>query len=80
MDKNRRFLLFLGFTLLGTAVLLAALGENRLEVYVSLFTVDYFASGALFRPRFRRFDYLGGALFTVFCAIVTLKVWEILFG
>ena len=80
MDKNRGYLLFLGFALVATQLLLALLGENRLEVYVSLFTVDYFAASALYRPRLRRFDYLGAALFTVFCITVALKVWEILVG
>ena len=62
-----------------TVVWLAALGEVRLEVFVSLFTVEYFACSALFRPRRRFFDVVGGALFLTFCVIVALKVWEILF-
>lgn len=62
-----------------TVVWLAALGEARLEVYVSLFTVEYFACSALFRPRRRYFDFVGGVLFINFCIIVALKVWEILF-
>lgn len=63
-----------------TVVSLAALGEARLEVYVSLFTVEYFACSALFRPRRKiSSDVIGATLFLVFCYIVALKVWEILF-
>jgi hypothetical protein len=62
-----------------TSIWLAALGEARLEVYVSLFTVAYFACSALFRPRRRIPDVVGATLFLVFCIIVAMKVWEILF-
>jgi hypothetical protein len=60
-------------------VWLAELGEARLEVYVSLIAVAYFACSALFRPRRRLPDIVGASLFLVFCYIVALKVWEILF-
>jgi len=62
-----------------TVVWLAALGEARLEVYISLFAVEYFACSALFRPRRRYLDVVGGVLFLTFCVIVALKVWDILF-
>lgn len=61
-----------------TTVGLAALVEWRLEVYISLFAVCYFAASALFRPRRRGFDFVGGALFAAFCLIVALKVVQIL--
>jgi hypothetical protein len=60
-------------------VWLAFLGESRLEVYVSLFTVSYFAASALFRPRRRTYDVVGASLFLVFCCVVALKVMDILF-
>jgi len=60
-------------------VSLSALGEARLEVYVSLITVAYFACSALFRPRRRIPDLVGASLVIVFFYIVALKVWEILF-
>ena len=64
---------------MGTVVGLSALREVRLEVYVSLFAVCYFAASALFRTRRRWFDVVGGMLFASFCVIVALKVMEILF-
>lgn len=61
-----------------TLLSLSALGEARLEVYYSLFTVVYFASSALFRPRRRWFDAPAVVLFLGFCYIVALKVIEII--
>jgi hypothetical protein len=52
--------------------------EQRLEVYVSLFAVGYFAITALFRSRKRLFDVVGAGLFLVFCYIVAMKVLDIL--
>lgn len=78
MDKNKQYLLFMAFALMLTLVSLSALGEQRLEVYYSLFTVVYFAASALYRPRRRWFDIPGGVLFLGFCIIVTLKVIEII--
>ena len=70
--------MLLGLLLVSTVVGLSALGEARLEVYVSLFTVCYFVATALYQPRKKGFDLVGVALFTVFCAIVVRKVLEIL--
>ena len=78
MDKQKQYITALCGLLLVTVVSLAALGELRIEVYVSLFTVCYFASTALFRPRKKGFDLVGSALFLVFCVIVFQKVMEIL--
>ncbi len=61
-----------------TVTWLSALEGSGLEVYMSLFAVEYFACSALFRPRRRTFDVVGAALFLIFCYIVAVKVWEIL--
>ena len=58
-------------------VCLSALGETRFEVYISLFTVAYFASTALYQPRKNKFDLVGAGLFLVFCLIVIQKIMEI---
>ena len=79
MDKHKQFVVALSGLFMVTVVWLAALGEARLEVYVSLFTVGYFAASALFRPRRRLPDVVGASLFLVFCYIVAVKVWDILF-
>ena len=78
MDKNKQYLLFMAGAMMVTLVSLSALGEARLEVYYSLFTVVYFASSALFRPRRRWFDVPGGVLFLGFCYLVAVKVIEII--
>jgi len=79
LDRQKVYVSSLAFLLMLTTVALSALHEARLEVYVSLFAVCYFAASALFRPRRRWLDVVGGALFLVFCAIVAFKVLDILF-
>jgi hypothetical protein len=79
MDKHMQYILSLGFLMMLTTVSLSALKEARLDVYISLYTVAYFASSALFTPRRKWYDVVGGALFMVFCYIVALKIMEILF-
>ena len=78
LDKQRLYVVVLCGLLMAVVVGLSALGEARLDVYVSLFTVCYFAAAALFQPRRRSLDFVGGALFTVFCVIVLQKVLEII--
>lgn len=79
VDKHKLYVSVLCFLFMLTVVGLAILNEQRLEVYVSLFTVGYFASSALFRPRRRWHDVVGVTLFLVFSYIVAVKVMEILF-
>lgn len=79
MDRQKVYVSSLAFLLMLTTVSLSALREARLEVYVSLFAVCYFAASALFRPRRRWFDVVGVALFAAFCVIVAFKVLDILF-
>jgi hypothetical protein len=78
LDKQKQYLVSLCGLLMATVVSLAALNESRLDVYISLFTVCYFAATALFQPRKRTFDFIGGSLFLVFCIIVVQKVLEII--
>ena len=70
--------MFMAGAMMVTLVCLSALGEARLEVNYSLFTVVYFACSALFRPRRRWLDVPGGVLFLGFCYIVAVKVIEII--
>ena len=78
VDKHQLYINTLCFLFLLTVVGLSAFKEQRLEVYVSLFTVNYLATSALFRPRRRWLDLVGAVLFTVFSYIVAVKVLEIL--
>jgi hypothetical protein len=57
---------------------LAALNESRLDVYVSVFTLIYFAATAVFRPRRRTRDFLALALLAAFTYVVAVRVLEIL--
>jgi hypothetical protein len=77
-DKQKQYIVSLCGLLMTTVVSLSALGEARLEVYVSLFTVCYFAATVLFQPRRKFFDVVGGAMFLVFSLIVVKKVLEII--
>lgn len=78
LDKQKQHVVALSGLLMATVVSLSALGEARIDVYVSLFTVCYFAASVLFQPRKRFFDVVGGVLFLVFCVIVLQKIGEIL--
>jgi hypothetical protein len=78
VDKHQLYVVTLCSLLLVTVVALSAANEQRLEVYVSLFTVTYLATSALFRPRRRLRDIVGASLFIVFGYIVATKVTEIL--
>ncbi len=78
MDKQKKYVLSL-YILMGlTVISLSALSETRLEVFFSLFTVSYFASTAIFQPRKKNMDYVGGFLFILFCYIVAMKIWDII--
>ncbi|MCS7098467.1 MAG: hypothetical protein NZ922_05785, partial [Candidatus Methanomethyliaceae archaeon] len=63
MDRNSLYLISL--TILNTlsVSILAALNEARLDVYISMFVLIYFALTAIFKPRRRTFDFLAIALF-----------------
>jgi len=64
--------------MLFTVPILWSLGEARLDVYVSMFTLEYFVVKALFNPRRITRDYLALALFTVFTFIVSYRVIQVL--
>jgi len=58
---------------------LAALGENRLDVYISIITLIYFTNTAIFRPKRRMRDFLAVALLIIFSYFVAMRILEILF-
>jgi hypothetical protein len=77
MDKNILFNIVLGFMIVSTAVILSGLGEMRLDVYISMYTLEYFIAKAVLRPRRRFLDILGLALLLIFSIIVCFRIWEI---
>lgn len=79
MDRNQLHLMFLASLTAAAASILAALGENRLDAYVSVFTLIYFALTAIFRPRRRTLDFLALTLLAAFSYIVAVRVLEVLF-
>ena len=84
MRISERYLILLTVAFALTTVSLSAYGENRLDLYVSLYILEYFVLTLLhspFNPRVRKFlDAVGYALFAIFIIIVASKVMEILLG
>jgi uncharacterized membrane protein YccC len=78
MDRQKLYVETLGVVFSVMTIWLSAYNEQRLEVYLSLFAVGYFAITTLFRPKKRLFDVVGAGLFLVFCYIVAMKVLDIL--
>lgn len=85
MDRHILFIILLATFLLFTVVIFVAAGEVRVDVYMSVFTIEYLALVEILRPRRKlitplRLDPVGFGLFIIFCIIVTKKVVEILAG
>lgn len=78
MHRNYLSNTVLSSLMLFTVPILWSLGEARLDVYVSMFTLEYFVVKALFNPRRITRDYLALALFTVFAFIVSYRVLQVL--
>ena len=78
MNKNLLFNLVLGAMIVATVPSLAALGESRLDAYVSMFTLEYFVALAVLRPRRRIRDILAWILLAIFSIIVGFRIMEIL--
>ncbi|MCD6126703.1 MAG: hypothetical protein J7J19_06895 [Thaumarchaeota archaeon] len=78
MNKNLLFNIVLGGMITLTVPILGALGETRLDAYVSMFTLEYFIATAILRPRRRIKDILALILLIIFFFIVGVRVAEIL--
>ena len=83
MDRHILFVLLLAVFFLFTVVIFATMGQTRLDVYISVFTIEYLALVEILRPR-RRFmtplglDPVALGLVIIFGLIVTRKILEIL--
>jgi len=83
MDRHILFIILLTAFLFFTVAIFAGGGEKRLDVYISVFTIEYLALVEILRPRRKlitplRIDPVALGLFVVFCFIVARKVMEIL--
>ena len=78
LDRNLLFNVLLALFMLITVPTLAALNERRLDVYLSIYTLEYFILLAILKPRRKYKDFIAAALFLVFIIIVALRILEIL--
>jgi len=78
LDRRRIYILTLALLLVASTLALSASRESRLDVYISVFAIDYFVASTVLRPRRRTFDFIGVALLVAFAFIVALRFVEIL--
>ncbi|MEM2165033.1 MAG: hypothetical protein QXH09_05015 [Candidatus Bathyarchaeia archaeon] len=79
MDRSLAFNIVLAILTTITVPILSALHEYRLDVYISMYTLEYYLCLALFRPRrILRLDPIAAILLAVFSIIVVLRVMEVL--
>jgi len=83
LDRHILFIVLFAAFLFFTVGIFVGVGEQRLDVYISVFTIEYLALVEILRPRrklltFLRIDPVALGLFIVFCIIVARKVVEIL--
>ncbi len=65
-EKENQYFWTLSVLFFSSIVILASLGETGLGVYVSLFTICYYLSYLLFRPKKKWIDFVGMALLVAF--------------
>ncbi|MEM2027641.1 MAG: hypothetical protein QXO15_05635 [Nitrososphaerota archaeon] len=84
MEPEAKLILLMGIMFAATVVIFSALGEERLDLYVSMFTLEYFISMALhrsFKPKVALYMNIISCFFLiVFSLIVAARVIEILYG
>lgn len=79
MDRNSLHIIILTILVTITVTVFSTLGEYKLDLYISMYTLVYFTIIAILRPRRRTWDFLAAILFLYFSYIVVLKIMEILF-
>ena len=84
MRIGERYILSLASAFALSTFALALLTEIQLDLYLSVYIIEYFIITLLhspFKPKAGRIlDFVGYGLFSVFIVIVALRVWNILFG
>jgi len=83
MERHLLFVIILTIIIFVSLAGLAAIGEGRLDVYLSVFTIEYLAMREILRIRTRGFSFAGLDLIAlglcvIFGFIVLKKVIEIL--
>ena len=84
MRLYNRYLTTLALFCTGTTVLLAVYSQQKLDLYFSVYLIQYLAATLLFaylHPRAHRLlNFMGYILFGGFLVIVAMKVFQILTG
>ncbi len=62
-----------------TSWFLWGVGESRVDVYISLYTLEYLVIKAVARPRRIHRDWLVLVLIAIFILIVGYRVYEVIF-
>jgi hypothetical protein len=52
--------------------------ENRLDVYISMFVLEYLVLKMIIRPRRLFIDVLAISLFIIFLIFVSIRIYEVL--
>jgi hypothetical protein len=78
MNKNYLANTILAIMIMLTSSIFLLLGENRIDVYFSMYTLEYFIIKALFNPRRLYKDFLAFILLAIFSIIVAYRIYEIL--
>jgi len=77
MNRSLLFNIVLAAMIVVTVAALGALSEERLDVYVSFFTLEYLVGLTLLRPRRRTIDFLAITLLAAFLVIAGIRVAEV---
>jgi hypothetical protein len=79
-----RFIISLALLLALTTVIMAAYGQSRLDIYLTIFLIETLALTELYvylNPKARRsLGIITGVLFLGFVALVVLEVYKIISG
>jgi len=59
LPRNNAYFLTLAILLFASVVLLSAFGVRSISAYLSLFSICYFASSFVFRPKRKTTDFVG---------------------
>ncbi|MGC9069157.1 MAG: hypothetical protein ACP5IZ_09340 [Thermoprotei archaeon] len=79
MDRHTLYLITLTALITIAISTLTALNEYRLDVYISIITLIYFTTSAIFRPKKRTKDFLALTLLIIFSYFIALRIIEVLY-